>query len=238
MGNFIFRFDFSAGIMDPSTTDAADFLAEEMSEQLRIGDGENSEENGGGTSWHFVRKRRPRPRPPFASPSFEFSHLFPSKVVIQDHRVPISSLNRAIVHKHFSPPPVTVERALALTRGRRRRTSSGGEVAFNTVFAQPPHLVRVSFQDGRGLRAERLVSPSAVPTVQCWYDRLKEEWLGMEVGQVFVVFDTGDHLDRATLLKQLPKEYFDEVKNMKDREFSWSRQMDPYFENGEYEKGL
>ena len=146
-----------------------------------------------------VRKQRHKSGP--ATPD-----LFPTTPIVEEHKVPMSSLNRAIVHKHFVKAPITAELALAATQSRPMKTSSGWSIGYNTVFQEPSHMVRISFREEGG-RAERLISPVALPTMQCFYCKEACEWRASFVGLTLAIFTLEDHLDKPRTIRQLPLNY-------------------------------
>ncbi len=160
----------------------------------------SKQDDDDGSSWTTVvkmnRRRRQR-QPDYASLFSEVTHLN-----IEDYNVSLDDLQTAIRTKHFVQAPISAEKALIATK-KRHRSTSGGD--YNTVFEEPSHMVRISFQD-KGVRAERYVSPRHVDTFQCFLEETADEWRAAPVDPMIAVFSMENHLDKDKTLEQLRTE--------------------------------
>ncbi len=135
-------------------------------------------------------------------PLIHYSLLFPDNLTVEEYKVDLRTINGAVVSKHFVDAPITAKSALEATTKRKRRTSSGGQVNYNTVFERPSHLERIAYWDEDGVRRERMVSPRALKTFQCYWDEDTEAWRAGYVGMVWFVMTTDDHMDTQIVRRQ------------------------------------
>ncbi len=143
------------------------------------------------------KQRSPRKR--------KLSEVFSSTVIIQDSRVAVSTISKAIQDKHFVRH-ISPRAALTTTTKRFGNTSNGGRVQYNTVFERPTHLKRVTYWE-RGEKCDRLISSEPLPTYQCYYDISEESWRAGFVGHVFFVLNLHDHLDKKIIMKQFQHDF-------------------------------
>ncbi len=141
---------------------------------------------------------------------------------VEDPKVNLGQFNEAILLKHFVDGPISAKSALVATTRRKRRTSSGGIVNYNTVFECPDHLMKVAYWDVDRGRFERYVSPRALEAFQCYFDDTSEKWRAGYVGLVWFVLTMQDHLDVKCVSRQFQYNYKHNSLTLDD------------FEDGEY----
>ncbi len=92
---------------------------------------------------------------------------------------------------------------------RRRRTSKGEEVCYNTVFRRPDKMWLVAFKArGREGEEKRLVSTEALPAWQCFLKEGEKDWRAGDPGTpLYAVFEENGHLDKERTMKQFRRDF-------------------------------